>query len=227
MNLNEIINDLRYGELSSHGMFVSDLSDSDKLKLIAHINVALTELYTRFPLLTKELTLIQKSWICEYVLDNKHAVTNTGSTEPKYIYDTPNDPFTNDVIRVEAVYDEVGCSLLMNSNAQCKVALTPAMNVLEIPNPVDTNALFVIYRALHPEVNEVNDNLLLPLHLKPALLAYVAHRVYSGGSAQEHVMLSNSMLQKFELICVQQKEYGMTNQDDNDAFQNFCKNGWV
>lgn len=228
MDLNQLIKELEYGELSAHGMFAtSPLSNENKDKLISAINIGLTELYTRFPLLTKELTIIQKSWLTEYKLDKKFAVSNEEDKGTKYILDTKRDPFLNDVIHINGVFDEVGSSLLHNSNSACKVYLTPAMDTIEIPNPTDTNALFIVYRANHPIVSEVTPTILLPINFKPALMAYVSHRIYSGGTAQEHAMLANSMLQKFELICMQQREYGMTNQDDGCANGQFCKGGWV
>ena len=229
MKLADVFDDLIYGELSKHGMAMTGtLSEQDKNILTKHINVALTELYTRFPLLVKELTIIQYSHITEYVLDPKYALTNKESTERyKYIYDSRFEPFTGDVIRIESVLDEIGEEVVLNSVGDCKVAFTPSPNILEIPNPIETNAMFITYRANHPKVELLTDELLLPMNLKPALLAYVAHRVYSGGTAQEHVMISNTMLQKYEMICMQQRELGMTNQDENNPNYIPCLGGWI
>lgn len=228
MTLDEIILDLKSGELNKHGMFMDHtLTETYEDELITHINIGLTELYTRFPLLNKDVNIQQLSWVTTYYLDSKHAVTNTSSTEAKYIIDSDLEPFTDDVIRIEGVYDEVGDSLLMNSTAQCKVALTPSMNAIEIPNPTETNMLFIVYRAKHPIVSLETPQLLLPYNFKPALLAYVAHRVYSGGTTPEHVTMAMNMYQKYELICTQQREYGMTNQDENYANETFVAGGWI
>lgn len=228
MKLQTVFDDLMYGELSKHGMSAEGVySENDKAKLVHHINVALTELYTRFPLLTKEVAIEQKSGITQYHLNSKYAVSNTESTETKYIIDTFDKPFINDVIRVEQLYDEVGNEISLNDPSTCLVAFQPAVDILEIPNPVDTNMLFAIYRAQHPKVTTVTTDLLLPEHLKPALLAYVAYRVYSGGTAQEHVNLANIMQSKYELFCTQQREYGMTNQDDNAGNCKPHLGGWI
>lgn len=228
MTLDEIITDLQYGELSSHGMFLDTLSVGDKDKLIAHINICLTELYTRFPLLTKEFTLIQYSNITEYWINSKFAKTNTQSSEPyKYILDSDKYPFIDDLIRFECIYDEMGDEVIINNSTECNVTATPAMDMLQIPDPIDTNAWFVSYRANHPVVTRDTKTLLLPTNFKPALLAYVASRVYSGSSSQEHSVLSATLFQKYELFCQQQEAFGMVNKIDNEFNHRPCLGGWI
>lgn len=229
MKLEEIIKDLIYGELSAHGMCKSgDILEKDRPRVVAHINTVLTDLYTRFPLLTKELILVQDSSITAYHLHNRHAISNTASTDPeKYILDTPAEPFMNDVLRVDAVYDELGDNLLLNSDSACKVALTPAQDVLEIPNPTDTNNLFVIYRANHPRVELLTDELVLPEQFRSTLLAGVASRVYSGGTAADHMNISNNLFQKYELLCSQVELFGMVNKHDTILNKKPCLGGWV
>lgn len=229
MKLDSIFNDLVYGELSSHAVAMNgQIENKDKPRIIAHINTVLTELYSRFPLLTKELVVIQYSAITEYHLHSDYAVSNVESTKQiKYILDTDEDPFKDDLLRIESVFDETGDCLLINSDSACKVALTPAQDVMEIPNPVDTNALFVIYRAKHPLVTEDTVELLLPEQFRTALLAYVASRMYAGGSAQEHAMLSTTLYQKYELFCSQQELYGMVNKYETSFNKKPCLGGWV
>lgn len=228
MNIDDIFSDLQYGELSKHGMFADTLSENDKERLITHINIALTALYTRFPLLTRELTLVQIGGRTAYVLSKEHAVTNTTDVGyDKYIIDTPTAPFNNDLVKIVEVYDELGNEIAMNDWTACPVVVTPAYNIIEIPQVVDTNALFVIYQAKHPVVSLQNKEIHLPEQFRPALLAYIAHRVYSGGTAQEHINLSNMMLQKYELVCAQNREYGTDNSYDGDKNIRPCLGGWV
>lgn len=228
MDLDEIITDLSIGELQQHGWFMSTLDVNNKRKLIACINIGLTELYTRFPLLTRELTLIQIGGKTLYPLKVENTLSNGElPSYDKYIDYTINYPFTGDLIRVLQVYDECGNEIRLNDSTACRVVATPAMDVLEVPQPVDGDALFVIYQAKHPKVAEDNAKLYLPNHLKPLLLAYVAYRVYSGGTTQEHIMLANGMLQKFELLCAQQINLGMENSNDYDRNIKPCMGGWI
>lgn len=229
MKLEDILNDLVYGELSAHGIaFNGVIEIKDKPRVIAQINNILTDLYTRFPLLTKEVVVVQDSGITEYHLNSRYAVSNKAVTGvPKYILDTVDDPYTDDLLRIENVFDEVGDCLLINSDSACKVALTPAQDILEIPNPVDTNALFVIYRARHPKVTLNTEDLLLPEQFRTALLAGVASRIYSGGTAQEHLTISNNLYQKYELLCTQAEMFGMVNKHETTLNKKPCLGGWV
>ena len=92
-------------------------------------------------------------------------------------------PFTGDVIRVEEIADEVGDVLEINSADYDKVVLLPSMDTLEIPNPVDTNVLFVTYRAKHPQLSNKDDDIILPMHMLTALYAYVSSAVFATCSA--------------------------------------------
>lgn len=227
--MSDIIKDLQYGELSAHGMFVSHpISEQDKERLIYHTNIALTELYTRFPLFTRELTLIQKEGKTVYLLDKVHAVTNKDDVNyDKYIIDSPEFPFNNDLIRILSVFNEEGDEIRINDSTADCVVTTPAPDMLEVPVPIDTNALFIIYQANHYKIATDTDELMLPTNFKPALLAYIAYRVYSGGTAQEHVNLANLMLQKYELFCTQQRDYGTDNSMEFERNTKPCLGGWV
>lgn len=226
MKAKEIVDDLQYGELSAHGMFFDVLTDKNKAKLISSINMGLTALYSRFPLLTKELTIIQKAWLTQYRISSEFAKTNPDA-KIVYILDTPNDPYRDDLIRIEAVYNEIGESLMLNNTTECKVALTPSMDILEVPNPVEGDALFVIYKANHPKVLDMDTPILLPSHLVPALLAYSASRVYSGSSSQDQAQLAVSLMQKYEMLCNQSLEFGITNSEEGEYALQFCKGGWI
>lgn len=231
MTLQDILNDLTYGELSSHGLCITgEIEPQDKPKVISAINAGLLDLYTVFPLLTKELTIIQHSFITQYHLDIKYARTNTTSNESyKYIYDSKFEPFLGDNLRIEDVYSEVGDQLLLNSNSTCLVGLTPDMNTLEIPNPISTNALFVTYRAKHPTitVDTLDLDISFPQHFRNALLAFVGSRIYSGGTAQEHVAKSQELLQKYEMYKAQLDFTGMGNLTENHLNCKPMHGGWI
>ena len=229
MLISTILDDLRYGELSAHGMFMTpDLAVTDKSRLIHHINIALTELYTRFPLLTRELTLIQLEGKTLYKLheENTFEVGEQASYD-KYIYNSLDYPFNGDLIRVLGAYDEEGYELRINDSTADCVITTPAVDIVELPAPVDRDAIFIIYQAKHYKITKDTDEVMLPSNFLPALLAYVAHRVYSGGTAQEHAMIANTMFQKYELFCTQQRDYATDNSVDFERNTKPCLGGWV
>lgn len=228
MKLDSIYDDLIYGELSAHAITMDGtISAPNKLRIISHINVALMELYSKFPLLMKELTLIQDEGLTEYPLKIEHATSNPTSGYPKYIKDSLEHPFLGDVIRVDSVFDEVGDKVLVNAISPLKAVFTPDPQTIEIPSPTDTNALFVIYRAKHPTVDTTTKELLLPENFRPALLAYIAYRVYSGGTAPEHATISAAMYSKYSMFVTAQEEYGLVNKDIIDLNYKPVMGGWV
>ena len=227
MKVSDAFSDLVYGELSSHGLAVDGVvQGTDEKRLITFLNAGLLALYSRYPLLFKELRIRQLSYVTSYKLKVEHAVTNT-SDNPKYIIDSRISPFTGDVIRVEFVADEVGDVLERNSTDYNKVYLTPSMDSIEIPNPSAGNVLFVTYRAHHPILTTQDDVIELPRHFIPALYAYVAASVYSGSSSQEHVAKTVECTQRYEMICRQLEESGMVNNDRQNISTRQYWGGWV
>ena len=227
MKVSDALQELCYGELNTHRLAESGaISPENYSRMIHHLNMGLLALYTRFPLLVKELTLQQKSWITVYKLKKEHAVTDL-SDEVKYIIDSRFDPFIGDLIRVEEVSDEVGDVVELNSTDHTKVALTPSMDTLEIPNPTDTNVLFVTYRAKHPQLVNVDSEILLPQHLLGALYAYTGMRVYAGGTSQEQLTKGAELESKYERICQKMELDGMVNTDVLVLNMKPYERGWV
>ena len=227
MKVSDAFQELCYGELNTHRLAESGaISPENYSRMIHHLNMGLLALYTRFPLLVKELTLQQKSWITVYKLKKEHAVTDP-SDEVKYIIDSRFDPFIGNLIRVEEVSDEVGDVVELNSTDHVKVALTPSMDTLEIPNPTDTNVLFVTYRAKHPQLVSVDSEILLPQHLLGALYAYTGMRVYAGGTSQEQLTKGAELESKYERICQKMELDGMVNTDVLVLNMKPYERGWV
>lgn len=226
MVVDDVINDLKCGELSAHGMFANDkLSPANKNKLVLAINLGLLDLYTKFPLLTKEITIKQLPTVTTYKLEIFHAKSQGGNDY--YIMDTLQDIFVGDVIRIEAVYDEAGCELKLNNTSECNVILTPTMDSLEIPHPASGEYLSVVYRAKHHQLTDTEHRIYLPNHLKSCLLNYVAHRIYSGSPAQDAMALSQMFYQKYMMEINDLNHNGFLNKDDGEKYEQFNRGGWI
>lgn len=226
MKVSDVLQDLVYGELSSHALaYDGQIGNEELPKVLAFVNAGLIALYTRYPLMFRQLTLVQRSWITEYVLKPENART---TRKDGYIYDTKRDPFKEpDVVRVVSISDENGDVLERNDTGHDKVYLLPSPDIIEIPNPCDSNALFVIYQALHPRVTSREDDILLPAYLLPALYAFVGQRAYSGTSSQEHVSKAAELLARYESICSQMELQGLVNMDANYENRKPYLGGWV
>ena len=60
MKVSDVFTELVHGELSAHAIaMMGSISDTDTPRVISYINSGLLALYTRYPLLMKELRLQQ------------------------------------------------------------------------------------------------------------------------------------------------------------------------
>lgn len=231
MLLSYIFTQLTQGEASQLALAGTDfigIQPTDYEKVIPHVNLALTELYKRFSLKTRELTIQEHAEIPHYYLNDDFAVSNTASTEdPKYIIDTAEDPFTNDVLRIQSITDEEDEPVGLNDYNDENSIITLSPELLRVPSASDTGVLTIMYRAA-PDVIPADETLdpeeydvALPVYLLEALILYTFHRMLSSDPE-----LSNNLLLKFEASCnkVLELDLLMTDETTNMKLEN---NGWV
>lgn len=220
MKLQTVIDHLKTGEFQFTNLGDNDeenVSSNNLPMIVNNINLALIDLYKRFNLSLRELYVQQYAQIQKYKLSSEHAQSNTTSEELKYLIDTDDDPFTDDILQILEVFNEVGCKLPLNDSNDCNSLFTPKHNVLQIPCPVDENAVVIVYRAA-PELLKSTCNLSaevdLPITFLEALLYYVAYRLKSSRPDQESQNEGNNYFAKYnEAIAVIKVEglYNSTN----------------
>lgn len=224
MTLQEIFDQLTYGELSQvsiGGGEVGAITEANYPRILAHINLALTAIYKRFPLNERQLNFQLQPNLTTYQLK------------------------VADLLKVERVFTDGAFDLQLNNDADSFSCHTPSMNILrvpkkmvdgsiDIPDKYKTTSLTAVYRADHPKIvqglgyfdpNRVT--LQLPSsHLEPLLL-FVASRVMSPmGAGQFEGLAGNNYFAKYEASC--QQIEGLNLKVDQDS-QNtrLERNGWV
>ena len=213
MTLDDIYNLLTSGELRQHPLFASGLKDEDKEKVNQFITAGLTDLYTRFPLKTDRLVLVMDEVETVYPLVKGSPHIDEGLI-----------PYTGDLLKVLEVLDEGECTVpLNNGNEPCGV-FTSSTNVLQIPQPVDGDMLYITYQANH---KDISTGIELTANLVPALCAYVGYRLYSGDTNQQSSVKANQLLSEYERQCINQEIFGLVNKDDVTTLTSFCTGGWV
>jgi len=235
MLLVDLMDQLTAGELSQLSLGGIDsigIEECDYPKVIPHINLGLTALYTRFPIRKQEVIVQQYDHIQNYTLDSKYAESNTASTEKyKYVKDSVYEPFTNNILRIESVHNEDGQELFINDSEQYWAVHTKSYNVIHVPYPEQQNAMSVMYRADHdpipvigadPQTTEVN----IPPGLLEALLFYIAARVYSNLNTDGAITDGNNFMMKYEASCERAVVANIINKD-NTLNTKLDKNGWV
>jgi len=234
MLLSDLFDQLTYGELSQlflGGVDEAGIAKKDYPKVLAHIRLGLTALYTRFPLRQEEVILRQYEQIQLYHLERRFAATNTESTEQyKYIHDTEFEPFFGNVLKIDRVFNEGGEELFLNDSSEYWSVHTPAHNSLLIPYPHLENNLSIIYRADHVSIEIENlepteTEIVIPPSLISALCYFVGSRAYTTMNG-EHLQDGNNYMQRYEQSCLQQEQYGTMNKDETTQTK-LEINGWV
>lgn len=196
-------------------------------KVIRAINLALIEVYKTFPVKEKEIVIQLYPQFTNYKLHNDYAVTNIASSKPiKYIIDSSFDPFQNDVLKIEKVFNEFGEEFALNTESNQYSLYTPEFDVLLHPYPQIENAVFVQYRALPIQIELTavpgTYDVSLPLSVLNIALLFIGYKLLIGTNKKE-------ASEKFGeyLIAVQQAETQSLFRTDETASQKIEVAGWV
>lgn len=235
MKIKRIIEHLETGVLSKinlGGNTKMGVTSYNYPTIISAIELGLIELSQYFNLRQREVFIKQEDHIKIYELDVKYAVTNTASTEQyKYIKDTEDNPFTGDILRIEAVYDELGNELSLNDDNDPDSLYTPSLISVQVPRPNAENTLSVIYSAGVTELKKTGDDVLeqevyLPTVMLQALLMFVASQVILGKDSLESKNESLIFERKFKEAVMLAMNYG-ANVKDSTANTNVERNKWA
>ena len=242
MQLSDLFEQLTQGELSQlqlSGRDSTGILQKDYPKIIPHINLALTELYKRFNLRTSEVVIQQYDHIQTYYLDKLFAQTNTDSDKPtKYIMDSQYQPFTDNVLIIDTINNELGEELYKNQDRsffkgsdKYWAVSTPSYNSVQVPYPDNANQMIVTYRADHDPIIINEDTQLKNVHipispsyLEPLLL-YIAARVYTNLGSNEGNE-GNNYTAKFEASVKKIEELNLYVTEDTHNIK-LEENGWV
>jgi hypothetical protein len=184
MLLSELFDRLALGELSQHKFGKSGaILEDDR------------------PAIINQIIIQQYETLTEYPLDIKYAVSNTGSTEPiKYILDG-DQPFLDDVVRIEAAYNSAGIQIPLNAEHADYSWFTPTWDSIQIPAPVTGNLAAIVYRANHTKIAAdapLDTVIFIPPVLEEALQAYVAARCFVSLGNQSSAALSSYYTTRYE-----------------------------
>jgi len=239
ITLQEIFDDLAAGPLANLSLVDSttqSIKEKDYTKVLSYINRALTELHKRFLLRTGQVVVQLHPDVIHYALRSKFAESNTSSTEPiKYIMDTSDRPFEDDIIKIEQVFSELGEEYPINDSSQNYPVYTPEFDVISLlPIGDIPQAVVVVYRAKYPKIiptvtafNPETVELNIPDWIIEALYSRVAASAHKGISGEEGEMsASRSYMFQYELDCKKIENEG-TVTNDNDPFNTFGEKGWV
>lgn len=188
MRLDDLFEVLQYGEVSNTNLVDVDTGEialNKYPRLITFINRGLTALYSSFLLKEDIVTVQQLDGRTTYVLHSKHAQSNTTSTEIKFILDTVAKPFSDDLLKIESISDELGDPIPLNDLDTEDSFFLPEYNKVQVTNVNPNMAFHVTYRANHTKIAPNTTDLttidvVLPDSFIDALVHYVSSKAYGS-----------------------------------------------
>jgi hypothetical protein len=241
MTLQDIFDQLESGEFSHLGILGDDgkLEASSYPKTINNINLALTNIYSRFNLSTKEVVIKLRNAKSTYDLRVNYSGNELYAPKPDYVYGKEGNTYVNDVLKILEVYNECGEKFLLNEeDSDCKL-FTPSPTVLQVDTVIQDAMLFVIYDAGHFKIPTVIDTetvpaanalfLELPDAFLQAVLYYVAYRIHMNRLKEGSAVMAAQMKNLYEQECNQLDTWGLTNSDTMAGKSAYivATEGWV
>ena len=249
MTLQEIFDQLTHGELSQISIGGAEQGKIDKKNyaaIINHINLALSTIYKRFSLKQGRVLLGLVPGKTRYEIHNKFAQSNVDSEElVKYLRDS-QDPYRNDLLKIERVLTEDGHDLVLNDETTPYALLTPnyktllvPLDIVErkqgLPDELKTGVLDLVYRANHHKLILKDEwgvdyfdelEVELPDAYLEALLYFVASRINNPIGMTNEFHAGNSYSAKYEQECARLE---MLNLEVDQGYQNtrLRAGGWV
>ncbi len=233
MLFSDLLEQLALGELSQHSIGSDGyISEEHYDKIIVQLNHGLTTLHTRFPLKTNELLLQQYEGVSEYKLSKEHAVSYEGvSLTDRWIIDSVFDPFLDDVLRIEQIWDEGGCQIPINDDNDTYSWFTVTPTTIQIPAPEPENMASVIYRANHPKIElgtkDLDTEIDIPQNLVECLCAFIASRIYTSMGNQASAQLSAFYRARYQELLLEADRFNTFLSSDMDSNIGICRGGWL
>ena len=237
MKVPDLLKQLALGELSNLSMAETGVINLDKVpKVIQCVNDALVRLHTKFVLKEKTLIFEMREGQTFYHFKKKFAYSNYDANNPPaswnkpYILDMNKEPFEEDVIKVLAVFDQLGNKLPLNDLEKCTSVFTPQAKMLQVPSTMPIQMLAVEYQAKplpipDDEFTEVEVD--IPDCLVQALRYFIGSELYSQMNTQENIMKGQEYLMKYEQACQLAIDMDLVNTSSSTTNTRFEKRGWV
>lgn len=175
-------------------------------RLISVTNAALDVLHQRFELASNTVRIQTTLGKTKYVLDASESIYRNPMG---FILDSPDDPFTNDILEISAIHAPNGRELLLNNYHEhirhdhpvrelnvdelCISLYTLDYRTLRIPPNLRDTQLTITYRCsgkhldlLADEANDPIDDIYIPLPISyiNAIVYYIASRIYNAKGAE-------------------------------------------
>lgn len=204
MNLRQLIDHLVQNNLYQFNMAKNEQFPA----IINALNLELTQLYSRYPVLEKDVAFRRFPEISLYHLTRRYCRSNDESKELyKYILDTHDNPFLGDVLKIENAYTESGQHIVLNDNNNPRAWFTPSFDTIQIPNTtdIDTRIAIIGYKAkpeyINPNTTDFEKDIYIPSYLEEPMIYGITMRVAERLPTQTGMQVVQMAQAKYKELC--------------------------
>ena len=204
MNLRQLIDHLVQNNLYQFNMAKNEQFPA----IINALNLELTQLYSRYPVLEKDVAFRRFPEISIYHLTRRYCRSNDESNELyKYILDTKDNPFLGDVLKIENAYTESGQHIVLNDNNNPRAWFTPSFDTIQIPNTtdIDTRIAIIGYKAkpehIDPNTTDFEKDIYIPSYLEEPMIYGITMRVAERLPTQTGMQVVQMAQAKYKELC--------------------------
>ena len=204
MNLRQLIDHLVQNNLYQFNMAKNEQFPA----IINALNLELTQLYSRFPVLEKDVAFRRFPEISLYHLTRRYCRSNDESKELyKYILDTHDNPFLGDILKIENAYTESGQHIVLNDNNNPRSWFTPSFDTIQIPNTtdIDTRIAIIGYKAkpehIDPNTTDFEKDIYIPSYLEEPMIYGITMRVAERLPTQTGMQVVQMAQAKYKELC--------------------------
>lgn len=204
MNLRQLIDHLVQNNLYQFNMAKNEQFPA----IINALNLELTQLYSRYPVLEKDVAFRRFPEISLYHLTRRYCRSNDKSKELyKYILDTKDNPFLGDILKIENAYTESGQHIVLNDNNNPRAWFTPSFDTIQIPNTtdIDTRIAIIGYKAkpehIDPNTTDFEKDIYIPSYLEEPMIYGITMRVAERLPTQTGMQVVQMAQAKYKELC--------------------------
>jgi len=209
MKISQVLSMVKSGEMKN----VAITATSEDI--IEYLNIAMIEMYKRFPLKTKEYLIPLQDNVIEYTIPDENFMYIAAAYQEL----PENDTSTDNRLGINDEDDPLAVNMVN-------------WNVVQIPVSITGTYVSIIYVAAPDYIvyDEAGTHLNLTLELPPqlleALLHYIGYRAH-GSVTAEIKSENNTYYQRFEASCNRARTLGLITRESLKSHHKFGKRGFA
>lgn len=237
MQLQDILRDLSYNELSNHSMSEEGsgtIREDSIPKVVTSINSVMRRLHNQFSLKKGSIRLVLIKDVNRYELKSEYAYTKNTPPVPgrvAYIADSEDDPFIDDILQILEVRDRQGRIVPLNDPDKPFGIRNTRPDLIFFREDKYCGELHLTYKAkFQPivlDLCELDHDVVIPDQLYKALTAGVAAEIYGAMNGQDNQLNAQNFSLIYSTTCDEVALVDSISETTSETGTLFEKNGWV